>query len=396
MRRALAATLLALVLPAAPARAQDTLTPDGPATLRATWLGASTLEGRPPEVLVGWTVTVGPGGQAGNVRLRVFKPGEQATVVGSGPPELLPADPGTYRFELSPGIPYDYRDHGLALDQETGGHMIVQNHPSEPEKGEFADPYRLHALDVWRPPPADDAQDVPYEERRQGQELLLGGVIERDVDRDRLGDESRDGGDLQLLGAAAPQRRGRDVLLTARVRNAGTTVRDLPYIVRPAGTGKTTCIGPKAFNPWLDSCPGQPLAPGAIGRLSMWVELPEDAEPDEVHVASESTTDATPADNVRRIAPRLEVAARRSTAGVLRVAVRSSQAGRVTVMAHVASLRLTRTVRFAGPGRRVVRLLPARARDRERLAAALERNRRLTARLSATLRDARATARVRL
>jgi len=81
---------------------------------------------------------------------------------------------------------------------------------------------------------------------------------------------------------------------------------------------------------------------------------------------------------------------------VLRVAVRSSQAGRVTVMAHVASLRLTRTVRFAGPGRRVVRLLPARARDRERLAGALERNRRLTARLSATLRDARATARVRL
>src|SRR4051794_3472835 len=107
MRFALAA-LLALVALPPPAMAQDTLTPDGAATVWGRCLQcASPAYGAPPEVLVGWSVTVGPGGRAGPVRLRVFHPGAP---VRQGRWEQLPAEAGTYSFGLHPGIPYDERD----------------------------------------------------------------------------------------------------------------------------------------------------------------------------------------------------------------------------------------------------------------------------------------------
>lgn len=165
-----------------PAAAQDTVTPAGPATVRSTWLGAFTLELRPPQVLVGWTVTVGSGSNAGPVRLRVLRRGDRGTVLGSGPVEALPATPGTYAFALPVGIPYEYREAGLALDQEVGGHAIVRTHPAGGGLGD------AHAVDVFRPLLADDGADVPFAERRPRQELLVRGSIERDVDEDLVGD----------------------------------------------------------------------------------------------------------------------------------------------------------------------------------------------------------------
>src|SRR3954447_640782 len=143
MRLGLVALLPLLALPA-PAAAE--LTPDGSATLWSRCFCAVTQEGRPPQVLVGWSVTVGPGGNGGPVRLRVFHPGAP---VREGPWEQLPAEAGTYSFGLSPGILYDERDFGLGLDQQLGGHAIL--HSQAPDQ---------HAVDVYHPPLADDADQV--------------------------------------------------------------------------------------------------------------------------------------------------------------------------------------------------------------------------------------------
>lgn len=259
VRRLAGLVAVAGILLSAPAlaTAQGALTPDGPATVRGNYFGPYSLEGRPPEVVVGWSATVGPGGNAGPVRLRVLRPGDRGTVVGSGPLEWLPAIPGTYRFGLNPGIPYDYRDAGLALDQQVGGHAIVERHAPQPERGRYDDPAQLYALDIFRPPLADSASDVEHSERRLGEQLLVRPTIERDLDRDRLGDETQDSGDLRLLDAWVAESRGRKMLIGARVRNVGGTVRHLPYIAGPISF----------FQSWgCEPPPGSAWASGAAGR----------------------------------------------------------------------------------------------------------------------------------
>ena len=408
MRRHLVAAVLATAAaPAAaiPAAAQDTVTPAGPATVRGNWLGAHTLEGRPPEILVGWTVTVGAGSNAGPVRLRVLRPGDRATVVGSGPVEALPAAPGMYAFALPVGIPYDPRDAGLALDQEVGGHAIVRTHPPAPGFDGVGD---ARALDVFRPQLAEDAADVAFSERRPRQELLVQGTIERDVDQDLVGDVTQDVGDLRLLGASilardtagAPGSGTNRVLLGARVLNAGSTVRHLPHIADMGEVSGWGCAGSGIASGWV-RCAGAPIAPGGEADLRIWAYPRNGREPTHVEVAAEGP-DLTPADNAGPIRPaqlpaarpRLGLRAVRDRA--LRVRVTASRPGTAVLTARVAGLRIRRTLRFAVAGARTARLIPSARRDRRRLNAARRRPGRLHATVTATMAGARATARITL
>ena len=400
-RRLLAAALAtgAVLATARPVAAQDTVTPAGPATVRGNWLGASTLEGRPPEVLVGWTVTVGVGSNAGPVRLRVLRPG--GTVVGSGPVEALPATPGSYAFALPVGIPYDNRDAGLALDQEVGGHAIVASHPF----GGLGD---VHALDVFRPVLAEDAADVAFSERRPGQELLVRGTIERDVDGDLVGDVTQDVGDLRLLGAGIVARDTADVsgretkrvLIGARVLNAGSTVRHLPHIADWMEISGWSCAGSGIANGWV-RCAGAPIAPGEEAQLRIWSYSSDGREPTRVEVAAEGP-DLTPADNAgpirpaqaRAATPRLSLRAVRGRE--LRVRLTASRSGTAVLAARVAGVRIRRTLRFTVPGTRTARLMPSNRRDRRRLAAAQRKPGRLRATVTATMAGVRTSARTML
>jgi len=390
---------------AAPAAAQDTVTPAGPATVRGHWLGAFTLELRPPEILVGWTVTVGPGSNAGPVRLRVLRPGDRGTVVGSGPVEALPATPGTYAFALPVGIPYDHRDAGLALDQEVGGHAIVSTHPPAPGFDGLGD---VRALDVFRPSLAEDAADVAFSERRPRQELLVQGTIERDLDEDLVGDLTQDVGDLRLLRAGILARdaaniAGREtnrVLIGARVLNAGSTVRHLPHIANTDEISGWSCAGSGFAGGWI-RCAGAPIPPGGEADLRIWSYPGNGREPTRIEVAAEGP-DLTPEDNAGAIGPAQAAAAapRLSLRAIggreLRVRLTANRPGTAVLAARVAGLRIRRTLRFAAPGTRTARLMPSARRDRRRLAAARRRPGRLRVTVTATMAGARATARTTL
>jgi hypothetical protein len=342
----------------------NTLTPAGPATIRENWFGGMTLEGRPPEVLVGWKVTVGQGGNAGPVRLRVLRPGGKGTVVDSGPLEHLSGIPGRYSFSLRPGIPYDYRDAGLALDQEVGGHAIIRTHAPQPESGREADPARTYAVDVFRPPLQDGARDVAPSERRRGQELLIRGIIETDIDEDRLGDKTQDIGDLRFLSARVAGRRGRFLVIRARVRNVGATIRDEPLIVPPRQAFGFGCPSRRSEE-WF-RCAGPPVPPGGEGEVSLLITGPYGPRrrtgaarafpPTRLTVASEGT-DTNPADNSGPLTPRLTMRVIRRDG--LRVTIGTSHRGTVRLKARGARRSIKRAVRFAWPGRRVVRFTRA-------------------------------------
>ena len=390
---AVSAVLLSVL---SPWQAEGAVTPVGAATVRGHWLGAHTLEGRPPEVLVGWSVTVGPGGNAGPVRLRVLRAGDPGTVVGSGPIEWLAAAPGVYRFGVSPGIPYDYRDSGLALDQQVGGHAIVRTHAPQPQLGRFADPAQLYALDVFRPPLAAGAFGVPYSERRLGEQLLVSAAIETDLDRDRLGDKTQDRGDLQLLNASVAKRSGRKVLIVARIHNVGTTVRHMPHLLArqaPAGVGWLCESLRPRLHQRVPRCPGPAVAPGARVDLRQKFALNNTRLPKLVELASEGP-DATPADNRGRLKPwlRLRTANRRA----LKFSLATTRPGTAKVVVRVAGVRLVRKVRFKGAGRRSLKFLPARRADRRRLDATRQRPGRLPIIVTATMSVARASLRVQL
>jgi hypothetical protein len=275
---------------------------------------------------------------------------------------MLPADPGTYSFSLSRGIPYDTRQSGLALDQQVGGHAIVRTRTD-------GFPY---VLDVFSPPLADDARDVPYSERRDGQELMVAPRMETDWDGDRLGDQTQDVGDLQLLGASVQRREGGRVLLSAHVRNVGTTRRSQPHIVVPEGAGYA-CAGAGSAGFTANPCAGAPLDPGEEEDLGLWVI---DQQPTRLTVASEGP-DTNPDDNTRALAARLtvHVAPRtRLTRRGMRLRISSDRAGDVEVIARVVGLRLRRTVHFSAPGTRTVLVGPASLRDARRLARTVARH----------------------
>ena len=347
---------------------------------------------------MGWTVTVGPGSNAGPVRLRVLRRGDRGTVLGSGPVEALPATAGTYAFALPVGIPYEYREAGLALNQEIGGHAIVRTHPAGGGPGD------AHAVDVFRPMLADDGADMAFAERRPRQELLVQGTIERDVDEDLVGDMTQDIGDLRLLGASIVAResanvlgrQGNRVLIGARVLNAGTTVRHLPHIANTSEISGWSCAGSGMAGGWI-KCAGAPIAPGAAAVVRIWSYSSDGREPTRVEVAAEGP-DLTPEDNAGPIQPAQApaITARLSLRAVpgreLRVRLTANRPGTAVLAARVAGLRIRRTLRFAVAGSRTARLIPTARRDRRRLAAAQRRPGRLRAMVTATMAGVRTTA----
>jgi len=374
------------------ASAEDLLTPAGPATVRGQWIGPQTAEGRGPAVVVGWTVTVGPGGSAGPVRLQLAGGGDRATVSAASPAEALPAAAGTYTFAIPPGrglrLPSG-RFGSLAVAQEVGGHAILRSVPARPELGELGDPARLSLVDVFRPALADDARDVPYAERRSGQELAVAVTTERDADQDGLGDQTQDAGDLRIVTARIAEYRPDRALVVARVRNAGTTVRDAPALDVP-GHGWFPCDA--------GSCArARPLAPGAEVEMSRWVDL-RAGPPVRVQVGAEGP-DATPADNVADLAPFLRlVGPSRAVArgGGLRMLVSTSRAGAVRLAVRAGGVDFGRTLRFPRAGRITAAIVPARAADRRLLAAALRRPGKLMAIVTAAQDGGTAALRVKL
>jgi hypothetical protein len=363
--------VVALAGTASAAAAEDRLTPSGPSTIRAMWLGPSTAEGRAPEVLTRWSVMVGAGGRAGRVRLRVLESRERATGRANGPWEWLPAEPGTYSFP-APHVPYDYRSNDLALDQEAGGHALITFHPDDPGRDSFSDPGELYNLDVFRPLLADDARDVERSERRKGEELRLGATFERDLDGDALGDETEDVGDLTALSARVSEWRDGFAIITARVRNSGATVRNLPGIVRPSPVSDGGCVG----------CPVKPLGPGEVGEVAMSVNVfgegVRGVVPTRIEAGAEGP-DTNPADNVVELTPNLTLkTATLPTPGVA-VTISTDLPSTVLVTARIAGVRLAREVLFPTAGTRTIRLTPKTRTDRRRINRALRRRGRLRA-----------------
>ncbi len=209
MRRLLLATGIALAALEASASA-DTVTPDGFATLTNGYTGLDKPYG---QLLVGWRVVVAPGGNAGIVRLRVADRANPASVV-IGDPVLLPAEPGTYTFPA----PHRAKADIVGLDQETGGHAIVQTRPCAPEHGRWGDPCQLWTVDA-----APGGQTA-------GAHLNIEGIYEEDVDGDLLGDRTEDRTDLVVgtpVTSHAPDGRLRiDFPLT----NKGPLPADAPLV----------------------------------------------------------------------------------------------------------------------------------------------------------------------
>lgn len=295
MSKLLLPALATLALAPAAQAQEEPLTPDGPATVRGNWLGPSTAEGRHPTSIVAWRVTVGPDGQAGRVRLRVLSGTDHSTSRYTGPYEWLPAEPGVHEYRLPPPtVLYDTRDGGLALDQEAGGHAVLERRPLPPGSDQEG-----LSLDVFRPPLAPDAREVPPSERHPDVALRVEAVLEGDDDLDGFGDVTQDVGDLRLLRARALRRPDGRFLLRARVRNTGTSVRHLPAIVPPPGATELECpTGDDARWTIRLICRTQSLAPGESRALSLIARLPR--RPTHLRVDSEGP-DLRPADNRRRI-----------------------------------------------------------------------------------------------
>lgn len=196
----LALGLVLALIAAAPAGAQqgaserfpaDVATPDGPATLYPHWTGPSTADCKGDRAIVSFTVRVGPGSRAGRVRLSIVRTDRDVlTGVRIGPWVELPAAPGDHRFVSSVHQGSCTTREEVALEQESGGHVIVHQHP--PGNGELDNDFsKLHELWLFQPPLADGATGGPTE-RRQAHDLLMTWEVEGDGDRDGLGDATQD------------------------------------------------------------------------------------------------------------------------------------------------------------------------------------------------------------
>ncbi|WP_157592584.1 hypothetical protein [Solirubrobacter soli] len=216
--------LLAAVVPAfALAQDSETLTPTGPATLYSDWHGGQTDEGLPPAVLTAFTVTVGPGGQAGRVRLRVH---DREGTVREGAAVTLPVEPGTYTFP-APHIAYDYRDVTLGLDQETGGHAIAAQLTCEPGEGDICDD---QSVDVYRPVLGDGVMpDRRLAEVQRGRKLTIDAVSEPDSDEDLVGDTTEDRTNLRTTMRVEPLG-GHRLRAIVSISNAGPRTADRPRL----------------------------------------------------------------------------------------------------------------------------------------------------------------------
>jgi len=353
------------------------MTPDGPATMSSVWRGASTTEGRPPEVLQAVTITVGPGGSAGHVRLRASDASFAANGgVAIGDWFTLPAEPGTYTFP-APRIRMDYRSVVLALDQQTGGHAIVRQEACTPELGRFADRCALVSLDAWAPILPDGATGAPPElqpgatpptAREPGRRLQISPVSEIDRDGDLAGDRTEDRTDLAVRADAVRGRAGR---LTIAVTNDGPRTADWPVVAidrpgpdvwMPARGWTPECVAAHdgRFAPLLTPagtfCSLPPLAPGA----SHTVSLPSivDGRPVVVTAAAEGP-DLDPGDNTVSVVPRAAAAPKATLRAPARA--RASRGVRLRLRSETAATATVRlSVRFRGKPRDATRTLALR------------------------------------
>ena len=320
-----AAVACAAVLPAAAASAAET-TPIGPATLLSEWTGASSLEGRSPEVLVAARVDVAAGGSAGTVRIRARNGG--ASVAGD--PVQLPAEPGTYTFP-APHIRWDYRTGQLGLDQETGGHAILQQSACDPALGLGADPCQIMRVNIFTPP---GGEGTPSEVRR-GAKLAMTGVYESDRDEDFRGDLTEDRTDLRVSVVPSRDADGR-LRAAVTVTDAGPLAADLPALETTLKGAKWDACRPNdAWYQRAFGCGLARIAPGESRTLTLTADAP-DAVAATVTARSEGP-DLSVADNTATLAlpapPAFDLTAadrQRLTKGV-KVRVRGVRAGRARV-----------------------------------------------------------------
>ena len=240
-----------VVLLAFAAQGQETLTPEGPATLYRDWHGLMTDEGEHPELLTGFRVVVQPGGRAGTIRFLVHEHpaygGQGPRTVHVGAPVTLPAEPGTYTFP-APHVFADYRSVTYGIEQETGGHAITAQIRCEPEDGE-GDVCNSRSVDVYRPPLGGAVPDRrTASEVQRGRELTIEPLTEPDVDLDGAGDETEDR--TNLRASATTQRlSGHRRAFDITVENAGPRTADRPrvqaYFLPSPGLGSWTpaCVG---------------------------------------------------------------------------------------------------------------------------------------------------------
>ncbi|MDA0163426.1 hypothetical protein OM076_24345 [Solirubrobacter ginsenosidimutans] len=349
MRTSLIA-VVGLTAAAAPATAGAAeLTPAGPATLLSQWTGPVTLEGRPPEVLVAARIEVGAGGSAGTVRVRARY--RDANAVGD--PVQIPAEPGTYTFP-APHIRWDYRGSQIGLDQETGGHAILQQSTCVPSAFPGGDPCENTRVNVFNPPGGEGAPS----EVRKGAKLAMEGVYEPDLDQDLVGDTTEDRTDLRISSAPAREVDGR-LRIEVTVTNAGPLSADRPVLTAPVlagGRWEGSCTPIVGY----PTCVTPALAAGETRVFVFRADAPE-AVGATFTIASEGP-DLVPLDNTSGAAflaaPAFDLAAadRQRLGKGVKVQVRGVRAGRARVT--VAFTVRGRAVKVA----RIVTLKPYTAR----------------------------------
>jgi hypothetical protein len=325
MRVVLAASVAVAAFPTTALAAE--LTPAGRSTLMSEWTGPSTLEGRVPEVLVAARVEVAAGGGAGGVRIRARDGGVNA----AGDRVLLPSEPGTYMLS-APHIRWDYRSGQLGLDQEEGGHAILQQNACDPTLGQGGDPCQLMRVNIFTPPGGDG---TPSEVRR-GAKLTMTGVVEPDRDQDFLGDTTEDRTDLRVSAAPARDADGR-LRVTVTVTNTGPLAADLPALETTVKGAEWDGCKPNASLWYLVGfgCGVARLAAGESRTLTLTADAPDAltatvaarAEGPDLSGADNTATLAVPA------APAFDLTAaerQRLTKGV-KVQVRGVRAGRARV-----------------------------------------------------------------
>ncbi len=360
-----AVAMAAAAVPAGADTAPNALTPDGPATVSSVWRGAVTQEGLAPQLLTAVTVTVGPGGQGGPIRLRVSSPLDPAIGVELGPWTDLPATPGQYTLALPRPVFWDYRQGVIAIDQQVGGHAIVT---ATPCAGGLTDVCHDVSLDVFHDiaddDPARGTADAPAE-RYPGEQLALTQVTAPDLDRDHIPD-GEDRTDLRLAATRRFNTTGQQVLRMV-IHNAGPRQADQPLI----GVGVLLSGG--APDAWFPSCrsfesfefPGIRLPDGAVPGASCGMKpipagstrivtlvLPpaSDRGSIEVSVRSEGA-DLAPADNSVNAGPAALVELERvSVRHSMLVKVRARRRGLLRVSFTINRHLFARTVRVVGPG----------------------------------------------
>jgi hypothetical protein len=293
----------------------------------------------PNSVATKWQIVVGPGGQAGRVRLQLTP--SLGDPVMSDPVDL-PAEPGTYTF-AAPHIRFRryFNMARVALVQETGGHAVI------------------------KPEPDSSASEIIVSRAGQPDErighatLPIELLTEPDADEDGLGDTTEDRSDLRIAAAASREADGRG-RLEVRITNAGPVTANL--------TGGTMSPNPGWHWDGCQTAPDQPsclqLGNLAPGQTYVAVTRTDTTGPitGEVSVAF-SGTETAPADNrasfALAAAPPMQLFAAHSQHLRSGVKFRVSAVRSGRVRATVTYKRTRKTIKVE----RTLRLAPLTLRD---------------------------------